>query len=204
MPNLSKGTAIVMPSEGYATQDYEQAKFVNNGGTVSVRTSLTSNNGTASTDVGTANPLPVTLASLIAGENLTSNVLGVILKPVADTTYSPSDFTCFGAASGTGVAVKASPGNVYSVHATNSGTSQRYLQLFDRTTAPANGGTPTASYPLSAGAGVTVPALQLGTEHFAPSKAFGTGIALAISSTNGTLGTAGITVAEHNIHLKYV
>lgn len=154
--------------------------------------------------VGTAYPLPTSLQTLIAGEDTTNNVLGNLQKPVTSSTYAPSEFSSFGASSVAGTVVKGTAGNVYSAHVTNAGTALRYFQLFNGTSAPANGGTPVASYPLPAGVANTPTTLLLDTTHFAPSRYFSSGIALAISSTNGTLGTANVTASEHNIHLKYV
>lgn len=226
MPDLSKGTAIIMPTQGFAIQDYEFGKFSFNNGTVSVNVTqvggasgyaegttvgtVTGNavifrgSGGTTVAVGTGNPLPVTLQTAIAGEDLTSNVMGVHTKPVASSTYAPSEFTSFGAAAGTGVAIKASAGNVYAVHVTNGGTSLRYFQMFNSATAVANGGTPIASYPLAAASTASPTTLLLDSAHFAPARYMGTGIAIAISSTNGTLGTAAVIAADHNIHLKYV
>lgn len=49
MPDLSKGTALVQPTQGFSTQDYEQAKFRWNNGTVSVRVTGDGATGTAGT-----------------------------------------------------------------------------------------------------------------------------------------------------------
>lgn len=248
MPDLSRGTAIITPAEGYATPDYEQAKFIVTGGSVvSVRTRLASDGGTI---VGTANPLPVTVISgaasgyaegttigtitapalvfretggtlnavgtghplpttlqtLIAGEDLTNNVLGELMKPIAAAAYAPSIHTNFGAAAGTGVAIKASAGNVYSAYVTSGTNVQRYFQIFNSATALAVGGTPIASYPIGLGSILAgdFAVLQLDTTHFAPSLYCSTGIAAAISSTLGTLGTAGITAGDYSWNIKYV
>lgn len=214
MPDLSKGTAITTASEGYATHDYEQSKFVVTGGSiVSVRTTVvgggTISAGTVSliyggTVVGTAQPLPVTLQTQLAGEDLTNDVQGNLQKPVASSTYSPSDHTNFGAAAGTGVLIKASAGNVYAADVTSATAAVRYFQLFNQGTVPVVGQTPVASYPLGSVPVGGISRLQLDSTHFAPSKYFSTGIAAAISSTSGTLGTASITAADYSWHIKYV
>ena len=75
MPDLTPGTQLPTSDNPFSIQDLERAKFNFNNGTVSVRTSLFTGNGTAM--VGTANALPVTLNTLIAGEDLTNNVTKV-------------------------------------------------------------------------------------------------------------------------------
>lgn len=233
MADLQRGTALVMPTEGFSTQDYEQGKFVVGGGSVvAVRTSggvvdqSTFNSGTTSTTIisGVYQSTPstiadgkaaaigidvnrnvkITQATLEAGEDLTNNVLGVLQKPVSSSVYTPTEFTSFGAAAGTGVAVKASAGNIYSVYVTSAASAIRYFQVFNSATALAVGGTPIASYPLGSVPAGGIYELKLDTTHFAPSRYMSTGIAVAISSTNGTLGTASVTASEHNILIKYI
>lgn len=231
MADLSRGTALVQPTgaiQGQSTQDLEMGKFRDmGGGTVAVRTYQEGGGATGyseGTTVGTANgnvilyrdvsgtlravgtafPLPVSLQTLIAGEDITNNVLGVLPKPVASSTYAPSDHTNFGAAAGTGVLIKASAGNVFSVDVTSATTALRYFQLFNQGTVPVVGQTPVASYPLGSVPAGGVFRLTLDSNHFAPSKHFSTGIAAAISSTQGTLGTASITITDYSWHIKYV
>lgn len=120
---------------------------------------------------------------------------------------SPADFTCFGAASAAGTVISQRPSNLVSVHASNGGTSIRYLQFFTdigTTTAPSNGGTPLVCYPMAAASTAAPATLLLDSTHFANSKYFRQGMQVAISATNGTLGTAGVVTADHNLHIKYV
>ena len=103
MSDVSRsGSAIVMPSNQYATQDYEAAKFTNTNGTVAVNITSVgaggvsgyAEGGTVGTITGNAivfrnsggtmttiqaggSALPVTQDTLIAGEDLTNNVLKV-------------------------------------------------------------------------------------------------------------------------------
>lgn len=142
--------------------------------------------------------------TLLAGEDLTNNVLGILLKPVASSTYAPSEFTSFGAAAGTGSLVKASAGNVLSFDVTSTDTAIRYFQIFNQGSAPVLGQTAVASYPLGSVTAGGVFRLQVGVDDLAPSRYNSSGIAVAISSTNGTLGTASVTAANHTIHLKYI
>lgn len=144
----------------------------------------------------------VTNATLLAGEDLTNNVMGVVQKPLAVSAYAPSEYTNFGA--GTGAAVKTSAGAVYSVYVTSGTAAVRYFQLFNGTSTPAVGGTPVASYPMGSVPAGGLSVLQLDTTHFAPYRYFSTGIAWAMSSTQGTLGTASVTAADLSVHIKYL
>lgn len=152
--------------------------------------------------LGTANPLPSTFQTQLAGENLTHDVIGVIQKPVVDSTYSPSLYTNFGAVAGT--VVKASAGILTSVYVSNISSALVYFQVFNSTTTPANGGTPRMSFPVEGtSAAAAVGKLILDNAFFAPIDYMGTGVAWALSSTNGTLGTASITPSNHNVIMRY-
>jgi len=135
-------------------------------------------------------------------EDNVNAVAGILQKPVSSSTYTPSEHTNFGAVTGT--VVKTSAGNVYSFDVTSTETAICYFQLHNGTASPALGGTPVASYPMGSAVAGSVVRLTLGVDHFTPSRYLSTGIAYAFSSTNGTLGTASITVANHNVHIKYV
>lgn len=207
------GTALTLP---FGVDPNTGAIFTNNiggasgyleGTTVGTMTGnaiIFRGTGGTTVAVGTQYPLPVQEQFAPNYEDNTGSVAATIFRPLNSSQYTPSDFTSFGAAAGTGAVVKASAGNVYSLVATNGGTNVRYIQLFNSTTAAVNGGTPVACYVLP-GASTAVPyVLPLDNTHFSPSKYFSTGIAVAISSTNGTLGTANVIAADHNIAIKYV
>jgi len=135
-------------------------------------------------------------------EDNVNGVAAILQKPISNSSYAPSDYTNFGAVPGTNV--KGSAGNVYSVHVTSTSSTISYFQLFNASSAVPNGATPVASYVMGSVTSGGVAELKLDTTHFAPSKYFSTGISWAISSTNGTLGTASITASNHNVHIKYV
>lgn len=137
-------------------------------------------------------------------EDNTNGLLATLMKPVASSTYSPTDHTNFGAAAGTGVLIKGSAGNVFSCYVTSGTSAVRYFQLFNQATVPVVGQTPVASYPLGSVVAGNLYELKLDSSHFAPSKHFSTGIAAAISSTSGTLGTASITITDYTWHIKYI
>jgi len=213
--------------------DYEMAKFRQNNGTVSVAISGPDGNpiqssgayveggtiatgtanlllyrGTAGTlsIVGTQYPLPVQEQFAPVYEDNTAGVAAQNFKPVNSSTYAPStDIDLYGA-SGTGKLVKNSAGNVYSVFVTSGTNAQRYFQLFNQSTVAVVGQTPVLSYPIGIGSVLSgdFAVLQLDNTHFSPSHYFSIGIAAAISSTPGTLGTASIGTAEHSWVIRYV
>lgn len=157
--------------------------------------------GTTNLFGGTANALPVDLNSGIAGEDLTNNVLGVLTKPVTSASYAPQEYISAGAA--TGGTIKTSAGNVFSLDVTSGTTAIRYFQLFNQATVPVLGQTAVQCYALGSVPAGGISRLTLDSQYFFPSYYFSTGIAWAISSTNGTLGTASVTAADYNVHVKW-
>lgn len=228
MPDVSRsGSALIYPVNSYAVNDFELAKFNNDNGTVSVQVTQVggasgyAEGGTVGTVTGNAivfrnaggttttiqsggSALPVTLDTLIGGEDLTNNVMGNLQKPVASSVYAPSEHLNMGAAAGTGVLIKAAAGNVYAFDVTSATAAVRYFQLFNQGTVPVVGQTPVASYPIGSVPVGGISRLQVSSTDLAPSRYFSTGIAAAISSTQGTLGTASITAADYSWHIKYV
>jgi hypothetical protein len=153
--------------------------------------------------VGSVSGTVTTLESSVGpGGNVPTDVWGNIMKPVNDSTYAPTEYTSFGAVAGTNV--KSSAGNIYSVYVDHIGSAVRYFQIFNASTAVPNGATPVASYRMGSVATGNIGVLPLDTTHFSPSRYMGTGISWAISSTNGTLGTASVTASEYNVHIKYM
>lgn len=186
MTNIDRsGSALVMPSNQYSTQDYEAAKFIITNGTASVRTGLITGDGTSI--VGTATPLPVTIVSgaasgyaegttvgtitgqalvyrnsggtlqtvqtggsalpvtqdtLIAGEDLTNNVIKV------EQRFS---YTRVAAAVGTTV-IKASAGFLHTVTLNGAATATNVTRLIDSAS-----GTSSAIIAVPAATTATVP-----------------------------------------------
>lgn len=145
--------------------------------------------------VGTATPLPVTLASQIAGEDITNNVLGIAKKPTVSSSYSA---TAFGTINDADLLVKPAPGQLMSVWGSNSGTALLWLQVHNGTAAPATGGTPVLRYPLPSGT-TTVPAIaQLGESMLGQGGYYlSAGIGISVSTAYGThapAGTADVSV----------
>lgn len=129
-------------------------------------------------------------------EDNTNNVIAVVQRPLAVSTYGWTLFSDLGANATANV--KASAGNVFSIYCHNLNAAVRYIQLHNTATTPAGGAVPTLSF-LVAASGVTViDGAFLGQS----GKNFSTGIAFAFSTTETTYtaGTAGDQVTF--IHYK--
>ena len=167
MPDVSRsGSAIIHPSNPYAIQDLELGKFTNTNGTVSVNTTsvggasgyaegttvgtATGNvlifrgTGGTTTAVGTANPLPVYQAQLLAGENLTTNRL----------ENSPRyNYTHIAAALGTTVVKGTAAGLLHTITFNGPATATNVTTVFD----VASGTTGAATIAIPAATAVTAP-----------------------------------------------
>jgi hypothetical protein len=143
----------------------------------------------------------VTLGSLIAGEDLTNNVQGALMKPVVGSQYAPGTYV-MPASPVTKANIKAAAGNVYAVRFTNNNPDPRYFQLFNSTSAPAGAATAQLSF-LVDGATDRPGLLILGAEFFAPSEDFANGISFGISTTNNTF-TDSATATDHTLLVRYV
>lgn len=143
-----------------------------------------------------------TLATAIAGEDLTNNVLGVQNKPVASASYSPSLYAPLTQV--TKNVIKSSAGNVLSIYITNDNAAVRYFQLHNKATAPAAGEAPVRSLKVPAGTANNPGVLVLGREFFGDGgEYFATGIGWAISTTFATF-TDSATNTEHIVNVDYV
>lgn len=142
--------------------------------------------------------LKVYLASAIAGEDLTNNVMGTINKVVIASTYTPSLDTAFGTAVTHNS--KATAGLLMAVTVANFNTAVRYLQIYNST--GSTSGTPVAVFPIPAGS-ATAPAIQtFGDTFFTRDGVYlSTGITWAISTTQATYTAA--TASDHNIDVVY-
>jgi len=139
--------------------------------------------------------LRVTLQSTIAGEDLTNQVLGVQVKPLAATTYAYTQFQNFGASAN--VNVKASLGNVFSLMVKNLNASERFLQLHNSAGTVAGGAIPQVSIPVPTNGTVI-----LGTDFFGQGgESFSSGINMAFSTTQGTFTTG--AAADVFCHIRY-
>ena len=143
----------------------------------------------------------VTQATLLAGEDLTNNVQGVLPKPVAASSYSGLAFSA--PLNDVDISVKASAGNVLSLTVSNINAAVRYLQVFNKATAPTGGDTPVFSWVIPAGT-ATAPAIrEIGREFFGEGGYyFATGIAVGISTTAATFTAA--TTTDHITNGTYI
>ena len=120
--------------------------------------------------------LKVSLGDLISGEDQTNNLMQVISKPVAVSTYTP-DIDVSAAAEASSV-TKASAGVLYSVTFSNGNAATRYFQVFDSTTVPADATVPKITFACAAGQTISL--------EWPKGRFFSTGIAWCTSSTQNT------------------
>lgn len=159
-----------------------------------------SNGGTDALQSDSSGNLKVTQATLLAGEDLTSNVMGVMSKPIASSTYAPTTYKDAGTV--TKANIKSTAGNVYSLRFTNTNAAVRYLQLHNKATAPAAAETAQLYFVIPAGTATAPGELKLNMNDFAPSEYFATGIGWAVSTTATTF-TDSATAADHTTLIRY-
>lgn len=142
------------------------------------------------------NPDGTDVNSYIPGaEDNTNDVIAVVQRPLAVSTYGWTLFSDFGA--NATLNVKASAGNVFAIYCHNLNASARYIQLHNTATTPAGAAVPTLSFYV-AGSGVTIiDGSFLGQS----GKHFSTGIAFAFSTTEGSY-TAG-TASDQVTYIQY-
>lgn len=147
--------------------------------------SLGSGNNNVSPQCDSVGNLKNTLATIIEGEDQSNHIMAVMHKLVANSTYTPSRFTDFGA--NATLNVKASAGIVMSVICTNTNAATRYLQIHDTATTPGGGAVPIIpGIPIATGTQVRV-----GKDIFSEAGFYcANGIAFAFSTTQNTY-TAG-------------
>lgn len=125
----------------------------------------------------------------------TNDVLAVVQKPLAVSTYTPSKFQNLGA--NATLNVKAAAGNVFAVKCHNINAAARYLQLHNTANVPNAADVPFLTF--------LIPAQServIGAEFFSSQGIhFGTGIAFAFSTTEATY-TAG-TAADQMTDVIY-
>lgn len=134
--------------------------------------------------------LKTDLDTLLSGEDQTNSVMAVVIKPLGTSTYALSDDQS--AAAEASSISKASSGTFFRFMATNIITADRYFQVFDSATLPANGTVPEHSWFVAAG-GTASEAYDLGDYHT-------NGIVWCWSTTAGTKtigGADGIAVVDY-------
>lgn len=141
--------------------------------------------------------LKVSQGDLISGEDQTNNVMQVVVKPLASSTYAATSTSNLGAA--TAANLKASTGNALSCYATNTNASIRYFQLHNKASIPLAGEAPVYSFIIPASSGMIV----VGNDFFGLAGInFSSGIGYAISTTAATYTAA--TAGDHMSAVTYI
>lgn len=128
-------------------------------------------------------------------EDNANGVIAVAKKPVISSTYSTLPFGTFG--TDIDIAVKTSPGLIFSLSANNANANARYLQIFNKASAPALNDVPIHSWLMPTGTQILI-----GSDFFGSNGAYcSTGVAVGVSTTNATFTAA--TAADHNVNGMY-
>ncbi len=145
--------------------------------------------------------LLTSLATGIAGEDVTNNVLGITQKPVLSSAYTVSAAVAFGTVAAANL--KAIPGIFFGVYATNQNAALRYFQIFNSSGTPAANAVPIWSFPIPAGSGTNPGVLQLPNLFFGMNGFYlNTGVAWGVSTTRATFTAA--TPTDHDINIQYL
>lgn len=137
----------------------------------------------------------------LGGENTISQLLGFAFKPVSDGIYAP--LVNRGTGSVTKAVVKSSGGNVWSIYATNTNAAIRYLQIHNKSTAPAATEVPVRSWIIPAGSATNPGSCMFSTTYLVGSHRNETGLGVAISTTQTTF-TDSATAAEHQWEVSFL
>lgn len=95
----------------------------------------------------------------------------------------------------TGLVVKATPGNLYSVNAHNLNATVRYLKIYDKATAATQADTPKLTIPLPAG--------SLPPMYFSNGMYFANGISIRATTGLADNDTGAPTASETIVNLSY-
>jgi hypothetical protein len=180
--SFNPGGTLIQGTAGFSKDDLQLASYRNSGGTVSVAVvgpdgaaiSVSSSSGTINTGtmvltsggtvVGTGNPYPVTLQTLIAGEDLTNDVQKV------ENRYSYTHVSAVGT-----TVIKASAGFLHSINVgvssaggqivvydSASGTNATRIAVIGTTTTPEP--LPTYFYNVTTSSGIVI--ANVGTQTY--------------------------------------
>lgn len=203
-PN-SKPSNAITASGGYT---------VHVAGLQKLRAAITAISGATVTVTAHAAPIPTSpfltkdsngnllesLGTLLAGEDLTNNVLATARKHSAASAYAPSLYTNFAAA--TKANIKNAAGTVVAATITNANAAVRYFQIHNKASAPAGTDVPIFSFPVPAGTAAAPGSLILTADLF-NDYFLATGVGWAISTTVATF-TDSATAGDHVTHVEYV
>jgi hypothetical protein len=159
------------------------------------------NGQTIVSQVDVAGSSLATLTSLIAGEDLTNNLLGVSNKAVVSSTYSRSSYQS--AVTGTLVisgVIKSSAGQLLSLVVSNANAAARYLWIKNAAAAPGNADSSSTVVHVF----YLPPSSTIDLSKFFQDSGlyFSTGISWGIS-TSANSYTAG-TASEHLVNAGYL
>lgn len=142
--------------------------------------------------------VPVDIGSTVINSSpaprTSGGLTGRVVITNAGTTLTPS---------ATPTVVKATPGQIYSIDAFNESSSKRYLNVYNKATAPGATDVPVAVFVLFPG--VALPHIDYGSL----GSAYSAGIALTITANNGLVGQltsvlTGLAVAnEVTLNIQY-
>lgn len=121
--------------------------------------------------------LVTSMGALISGEDQSNNLLQVVQKPLAVSSYA-LDWDDSAALEASSV-VKASPGNAYVAFGFNNNVATRYFHVYNSTTVPADGTAPIICFPVPGSSSFSIDLRAYG-------KYFSTGMAWANSTTAAT------------------
>jgi len=180
------GSAVTQPVSVAATVSVNNSQIGGN--------AISAGNGASGTGVQR-----VTIASDstgVVGLNAGSNLAGrVNLDP--QTANGLSISRTISAATTNATSVKASAGQVYHLLVSNTNTSARYLKLYNKASAPTVGtDTPVMTILIPGSGGVALDVAAMGA-------AFGTGIALAMTTGVADSDTAAVAANEIVAHVLY-
>jgi hypothetical protein len=134
-------------------------------------------------------PIP---AAQVTGTQPVSGTVSATTTPI-----TPTQSFVNSAATTNATSVKATAGTVWSIVATNTAASPRYLKLYNKASAPTVGtDVPVLTIPLPAGQAVTVHGGSNGIR-------FGTGVALAITAGAADADTTAIAANEVKVATAY-
>ena len=129
-----------------------------------------------------------------------SNPVPTVNSPNATSNNTASLVTNFGTDGS--ILVKGSPGNVFACSVSQDGTTKRYIQLFDKASAPVNTDVPLLVFVLPPASGSTDAEHVIGTDFFGTEGThFAVGIAIGVSSTKNTFTEDG--TSEKAIQVKF-
>ncbi len=196
------GKLWTRPDGGSASGASDGGNPVKVGGRYNATPPTLSDGNRGDMQLDSAGNVKETLGTLLAGEDASNNLLAVMHRPIASTTYAWLSDNSYGTV--TKKAVKATAGNVYSISAHNDNAAVRYLQIHNKATVAAGTDVPVWSIAIPPAIGGTpgfanITAEDLGLAGYALSLGF----SWAISTTRNTF-TDSATASEHTIFAQYV